>query len=116
MLVRDARGNAITASGATPVALLDQAVDAFLGFRKDTGERLKAALATEPGSVLGQCVHGYFMMLFGQRAIVSRAQRSLESAQAAACAASITEREAAHGGGARGLGCQRLRGCHCALD
>jgi hypothetical protein len=56
MLVRDARGNAITASGATPVALLDQAVDAFLGwFRKDTGERLKAALATEPGSVLGQC-------------------------------------------------------------
>jgi hypothetical protein len=55
MLVRDARGNAITASGATAVALLDQAVDAFLGFRKDTGERLKAALATEPGSVLGQC-------------------------------------------------------------
>jgi len=96
MLVRDVRGNAITASGATPVALLDQAVDAYLGFRKDTGERLKAALAAEPGSVLGQCLRGYFMMLFGQRAMVSRAQRSLEAAQAARRAADITGREAAH--------------------
>jgi len=47
MLVRDVRGNAITASGATPVALLDQAVDAYLGFRKDTGSgsRLRSRLS-----------------------------------------------------------------------
>ena len=49
MLVNDARGNPVTASGPLPVALLDDAVEAYLGFRKDTGDRLKAALTAEPG-------------------------------------------------------------------
>ena len=52
-----------------------------LGFRKDTGDRLKAVLTAEPVFVLAHCLRGYFMMLFGQRAMVSRAQRSLEAAR-----------------------------------
>jgi hypothetical protein len=57
-----------------PVTLLDDAVEAYLGFRKDTGDRLKAALTAEPDFVLSHCLRGYFMMLFGQRAMVSRAR------------------------------------------
>jgi hypothetical protein len=67
-----------------PVALLDHAVEGYLAFRKDTGDRLNATLVAEPNSVLGQCLRGYLMMLFGQRAMVSRRQRSLDAAQAAA--------------------------------
>ncbi|MGC2203589.1 MAG: hypothetical protein WA633_26020, partial [Stellaceae bacterium] len=96
MLVNDARGNAVTASGPLAVTLLDEAVESYLGFRKDTGDRLKAALTAEPDFVLAHCLRGYFMMLFGQRAMVSRAQRSLEAAQATARATGATPRETAH--------------------
>jgi tetratricopeptide (TPR) repeat protein len=96
MLVNDARGNPVTASGPLPVALLDDAVEAYLGFRKDTGDRLKAALTAERDFVLAHCLRGYFMMLFGQRVMVSRAQRSLGAAQATVRAIGVTPREAAH--------------------
>ena len=96
MLVNDARGNPVTASGPLPVTLLDDAVEAYLGFRKDTGDRLKAVLTAEPDFVLAHCLRGYFMMLFGQRAMVSRAQRSLKAAQATARATGATPRETAH--------------------
>ena len=96
MLVKDARDNAVTASGPLPVTLLDDAVEAYLGFRKDTGERLKAALTADADFTLAHCLRGYFMMLFGQRAMVSRAQRSLDAAQATARATGVTPREAAH--------------------
>ena len=96
MLVNDARGNPVTASGPLPVALLDDAVEAYLGFRKDTGDRLKATLTAEPDCALAHCLRGYFMMLFGQRVMVSRAQRSLETAQAAARTTGVTPRETAH--------------------
>jgi hypothetical protein len=96
MLVNDARGNPVTASGPLPVMLLDVAVESYLGFRKDTGDRLKAVLTAEPDFVLAHCLRGYFMMLFGQRAMVSRAQRSLEAAQATARTIGVTPREAAH--------------------
>ena len=76
MLVNDVRGNPVTASGPLPVALFDDAVAAYLGFRKDTGDQLKAALTAEPDCALAHCLRGYFMMLFGRRAMVSRAQRS----------------------------------------
>jgi hypothetical protein len=79
-----------------PVALLDHAVEGYLAFRKDTGDRLKATLVAEPNSVRGQCLRGYLMMLFGQRAMVSRAQRPLDAAQAAARSVCVTPREAAH--------------------
>jgi len=96
MLVDDARGNPVTASGPLPVTLLDDTVESYLGFRKDTGERLKAAMTSEPDFVLAHCLRGYFMMLFGRRAMVSRAQRSLEAAEASARTTGATSRERAH--------------------
>jgi tetratricopeptide (TPR) repeat protein len=96
MLVSNARGNAVTASAAAAVTLFDDAVSAYLGFRKDTGDRLKAVFAADPDLVLAHCLRGYFMMLFGQRVMVPRAQRSLDAAQKAAQAGGATPREAAH--------------------
>jgi tetratricopeptide (TPR) repeat protein len=96
MLISDKHGNLVTASSHQSVELLQQAVTAYLGFRKDTGDRLKEVFAAERDLALGHCVRGYFMMLFGQRAMVPRAQRSLEAAQQAANAAGVTSREGAH--------------------
>lgn len=94
MRIQDAHGNEVTAAGAQAVALLDATISAYLGFRKDTGDRLKAAQEADPGMVMGHVLRGSFMMLFGQRAMVPRARGSLEAAQAAAAGA--TPREAAH--------------------
>ncbi|HVC57423.1 MAG TPA: hypothetical protein VND95_15820, partial [Stellaceae bacterium] len=70
MRVDDAYDNAVTASGHEAVALLDATVRAYLGFRKDTGERLKAVFAADPDLAMAHCLRGCFMMLFGQRAMV----------------------------------------------
>jgi len=96
MLISDTHGNPVTASSRQSVEMLDRAVTAYLGFRKDTGDRLKEVFAVDPDLVLAHCLRGYFMMLFGQRAMVPRAQRSLEAAQKAAQAAGVSAREAAH--------------------
>jgi hypothetical protein len=76
----------VTAAGREPVALLDSTVSAYLGFRKDTGDRLKTVFAADPD----------FMMLFGRRAMVPRARRSQESAEAAARVEGVMDRESAH--------------------
>jgi hypothetical protein len=89
-------------------------VEAYLGFRSDTGDRLKAALTAEPDFLLAHCLCGYFMMLFGQRAMVSRAQRSLEAAQATARNRSHATRDRACGRPGA-LGRRRFRRHHGAL-
>ena len=45
---------------------------------------------------MAHCLRGYFMMLFGQRAMVPRAQRSLEAARDGGASTGVTAREAAH--------------------
>jgi tetratricopeptide (TPR) repeat protein len=95
MPISDSHGNPVTAANLSSVELLDRTVSAYLGFRKDTGDRLKETLAAEPDLMMAHCLRGYFMMLFGQRAMVARAERSLQEARRAATAGT-TEREAAH--------------------
>ena len=96
MIVDDAHGNPITAASRDAVALLDATVSAYLGFRQDTGDRLKAVFGADPDLAMAHCLRGCFMMLFGQRAMVPRAHRSLEAAKTAAQAAGVMPREAAH--------------------
>ena len=96
MLFDDAHGNKVTAASVEAVACLDETIRAYLGFRNDTGDRLKAALAADPDCAMAHCLRGCFMMLFGRRAMVPRARRSLEAAMEAAGSSGATERERAH--------------------
>jgi tetratricopeptide (TPR) repeat protein len=96
MLCSDAHGNPVTASSREAVELIDRTVTAYLGFRSDTGDRLKAALAADPNCTMAHCLRGYFIMLFGQRAMVPLARRSLEAATQAAGSSGASERESAH--------------------
>ena len=41
-------------------------------FRKDTGDRLKETLASDPQLVMGHILRGYFMLLLVKRELVAR--------------------------------------------
>jgi tetratricopeptide (TPR) repeat protein len=85
----DKRGVPITASEDGAVGHFAAAVDAFLGFRLDTGVCLKAALAVDPDLAMGHLARGYFFKLFALPALEDRARHALAAAEA-----SIAERGA----------------------
>lgn len=90
----DVRGLPVTASDPAVVAHIDASLESFLGFRKDTGDRLKPALALDPDCVLANVTRGYFMLLMANRTLVPRAAKSLAAAEKAAHGA--TAREQGH--------------------
>jgi tetratricopeptide (TPR) repeat protein len=95
-MLSDARGLTVTAASPAAVAYLDATVAAYCGMRLDTGDRLKEALAADPGFLFAHTLRGYFMMLFGKRDFVARARQSLEAAEAASLAVGGTARERSH--------------------
>jgi tetratricopeptide (TPR) repeat protein len=95
-VLSDARGLPLTAATSEAVANLDATVTAYCGLRNDTGDCLKRALAADPNLVMGHILRGYFMMLFGKRALAARAENALAAAEAATRTAGTTERERSH--------------------
>ncbi len=92
----DRRGLAVTAASAESVARLEATIAAYCTFGKDTGDRLKAALAADPQLVMAHLLRGYFMLLLVKRELVPRAQQALGAADAAMAAAGATPREKLH--------------------
>jgi len=95
-MLTDPRGIAITAASADAVVRLEAAIIAYCGFKADTGDRLKAALATDPALVMAHILRGYFMLLLVKRELVPRARAAAQAADAAMRAAGSTPREALH--------------------
>jgi tetratricopeptide (TPR) repeat protein len=94
------------ATAATPeaVAHLDDAVTSYLGFGRDTGQHLKAALTADPAMPMALLIRGYFFQLFGNPAVDAKAQQSLDAAEKAMAARGATARERDH---AAALACWR---------
>ena len=86
-MLTDPRGIAITAASADAVLRLEAAIIAYCGFKADTGDRLKAALATDPALVMAHILRGYFMLLLVKRELVPRARAAAQAADAAMRAA-----------------------------
>lgn len=95
-MLTDARGLGVTAASRQAVADLDATVAAYCGLRSDTGDCLKRALAADPKLVMAHILKGYFMMLFGKRALVARAEQAAAAAGGAIREAGATPREALH--------------------
>lgn len=55
MPINNVHGCPVTAADPRSVALLDRTVSAYLGFRKDIGDRLKETLAAEPQLMMARC-------------------------------------------------------------
>jgi len=95
-MLSDARGLAVTAASPEAVGHLDATIASYCGMRLDTGDRLKQALAADPGFLFAHTLKGYFMMLFAKRDFVARARQALAAAEAAAQAVDATAREREH--------------------
>ena len=75
----DQRGVAFTTSSAEAVRCFDDAITAYLGFRKDAAEHLDVALAADPDFAMGHCTRGYFLQLFADRTLIEMAERRPQS-------------------------------------
>ena len=92
----DARGVAVTAADPASVSLLDAALLSYAAFKIDTGDKLKAALASEPSLVMAPVLRGYFLLLLEKRELVARALDAAASAAAAMEKFGATARERRH--------------------
>lgn len=92
----DAHGLPITAANEEAVRHYDKLIAAHLGFARDTGAHLKAALHADTDLVMGHCTKGYFFQLFCNAALGTRARAELEAARTGAREQGATARERAH--------------------
>ncbi len=90
----DRHGLALTAAGDGAAGHFDEAVDQFLGHKREPVTHLKLALAADPEFVLGHCLRGCFYLLMGDAALYPKAARSLAAAETGSARA--TPREQAH--------------------
>ena len=92
----DARGVAVTARDSASVSLLDAALLSYAAFKIDTGDKLKAALASDPSLVMAPVLRGYFLLLLEKRELVPRGLEAATSAEAAMAKFGATPRERRH--------------------
>ena len=95
-MLADPRGLTVTAASAEAVARLDATILAYCGLKRDTGERLKAALGSDPKLVLGHLLRGYFMLHMGKRELLPRVAEAAAAADRAMRDAGATPCERLH--------------------
>src|SRR3546814_16699992 len=93
-MLKDSRGVALTATNQAAVDAFDRVVEAYLRFGRDTGVLLKRVAAEDPDMPMAHVLRGYFFHLMGNAALLPRARRSLETAEAAS--ARLMPRERMH--------------------
>ena len=80
----DQRGLDMTASSTAAVAAFDSVMDAYLGMRPDTGQRLKDLFALDPDMPMAHVLKTYFFMMMATGPLQLRAQKSAAEARARA--------------------------------
>jgi tetratricopeptide (TPR) repeat protein len=91
---RDAQDYDVTAASEDTVRAYDHAIEGYLTYRADTGQRLAALLAADPEFGMGQVLKGYLTMTPFDGSLVPRAREAL--AEARRHLAGVTPRERAH--------------------
>lgn len=86
----------LTSASADAVGHLDETIAAYLGFRRDTGDHLKQALAADPEFAMGHIVRGAFLKLFANRALDGRIADALAAARRSIEQRGGTRRERDH--------------------
>ncbi len=92
----DSRGLSVTASSRNAVEQLDLAIEAYLGARRDTMDRVERLLADDPECLLGYCLAGYLQMHTVKREAALGAKKSLSQAIGGIREARILPRERLH--------------------
>jgi tetratricopeptide (TPR) repeat protein len=97
-MYKDSRGLTVTASAPETVELLDGAVVAYLGMRRDVADRTEALVRADPECPLGHCLSGYLSMHAGKQSTLADARQALLRAKAASGGRYATSRESLHVG------------------
>lgn len=92
----DSRGLNVTASNSTAVELLDSAISAYLGMRKDTAGKCASVVESDPYCVMGLCLSGYLSMHACSREGATKAEQFLRQALVAADEADASAPERLH--------------------
>ena len=93
-MFKNRQGLVLTTSVEAAATGFDATIGDYLTYRLSAGDRLKQVVAADPGFALGHCLHGYFLMLFGTRAMDQAAGKALVLAETHMGGAS--ERERSH--------------------
>ena len=88
----DARGLAISTTGAAGTAAWDHLIAGYLSQRADTPDRVAAMFAAEPDFILAHCIKGYFSMMAYKQAAIPTARECAETARSLAAGALPRER------------------------
>lgn len=90
----DDRGLTLTTESAEAAAHYNETMRQYFEYRTSAGACLKQTLAADPEFVMGHCLKGYFLTLFGTVQTHDAVRKSLSAAQAGIDR--VTWREAAH--------------------
>jgi hypothetical protein len=74
------RGLPLTAANAEAVAAFEATLDAYLGFARDAGDRLKATLKADPAMPLAHVLRGAFFLLMGKPTLLAKAAEASAAA------------------------------------
>ena len=85
-----------TGAGDDAVRHFDDAVSAWLGFRRDSADHLALALKTDPDFLMGQVLRGCFLELTAARAADGEIESALRAARSSALERGATQRERDH--------------------
>jgi tetratricopeptide (TPR) repeat protein len=92
----DSRGLAVSAATTNTVEMLDSAIAAYLGVRKDVAERTAQVLQVDPTCILAHCLNGYLHLHSCRATEASLARQDLVHAQSLADPGDLTPRERLH--------------------
>lgn len=93
---QDAFGLEISAANDAALVAYNQLIDSYLGFRRNTGEHLKATLSMDEQLVMGHTLKGYFYLLFCSPQMDPRVAKTMDLAAVSAQAVGATDREYRH--------------------
>jgi tetratricopeptide (TPR) repeat protein len=92
MSLYDKRGNPVSAAKPAALAHYEQATDLFLGFSGRASEAADAAVAADPGFVMGHCLKAGLAAIANEKTFEPQIRPAVEAAQQLAAGANRRER------------------------
>ncbi|MCK6453352.1 MAG: tetratricopeptide repeat protein [Alphaproteobacteria bacterium] len=92
MTLKDMRDVPVSTGNATSLACLEQATELFLGYFNDPIAVIDAALAEDPGFVMGHCFRAGVLATTTDKALVPELEKSVAAAKALSAKANDRER------------------------
>ena len=89
-------GLQFSAPSSEAVRRFDEVVTAYLGFKRDIGEKLKSLLAEAPDMPMAVCLRGYLTKLVGNSFTDDKARSVSDTLTATSQTQNITSREQNH--------------------